>query len=85
MRAYVKPVFQAWLDGKDKTTATLSSIGGKIVSYKTPLLWRDEDGSVVYNDSLYSRTTSGQQTSIRVLLAEHGIEYKTVDGIRRGY
>lgn len=85
MRTYVKPVFQAWLDGKEKTTNTMSSIGGRILSYKTAILWREEDGGVVYNDTLYSRTTSCQQGSIRVLLAQHGIEYKTVDGIRRGW
>ena len=83
MRVCIKPVFQAWLNGKDKKTPSMSSMGGRILSYNTPILWR-EDGKVVLNETKYSRTTSNQQTGLRVLLAEAKVEYTTVDNIKRG-
>lgn len=91
MRVQNERVIRAWLDGRKATSgvrdipngyfmergASISTDGEKLYSYWTPIAWR-EDGGVVVDMRKYSLTTTMQQSDLRYILSESGIEYKEI-------
>jgi hypothetical protein len=80
MRKNAQAVIAAFNAGKSKSFPSISTDGTTIYSYATALLTREADGRHIYNDTKYSRTTSTQQTSLRMVFPFA----MTVDGLPRG-
>lgn len=74
---------EALLDGRPaQPSRSIWTDGRHLWSYGTCIAARLHDGTFVFNDTRYSRTTSGQQSGARFLLGER-VSY-LLDGLPIG-
>lgn len=72
MRKNIQEVYKAWRGHKALDRKTCSTDGEVLYSWKTPILFRADDGVPVFNEDYYSATTTRQQNSIRFMLQRSG-------------
>lgn len=75
MRKNLQLVFEAWRRGESRPGTSINTDGNVIRSYTTPIVKRTESG-VLFNHTNYSKTTTAQQNSLRVLLRQAGVQYE---------
>lgn len=71
MRSNVLKVYNAWCSGRRCNMQSISTDGVTIYSYSTPMVYKTHDG-YAFNMRKYSRTTTSQQNSLRVLMNRDG-------------
>lgn len=81
MRKYMTEIMQAFHEGRTLTRPSASTDGINVYSYGT-ILVQKLNGTVVYNATKYSPTTTNQQTAVRYHL--RGEDYQTVTDIPMG-
>lgn len=84
MRKNTQEAFRAFEAGEAKKVAqSIWTDGETIYSYSTALLARRDNGSLVFNATRYSVTTTIHQNGLRELL--RGQKYDSVVNAPRGY
>lgn len=82
-----KEVVDRFIEGKGSKTAnkSLSSDGKELKSYDTVIAVRQQNGTVLVNNTKYSSTTSSQQNYLQSRLKETNTKYEVTGGKERGY
>jgi len=71
MRANVLKVYNAWCKKRPCNMKSISTDGERIYSYSTPIVFTG-DGGYAFNMRKYSKTTTSQQNSLRMLMHRDG-------------
>jgi len=66
--------------GTENLRITQMQNGWALVNYKTPIVYRDNEGNVFFNEETYSQSTSKIQSAIKGIAEQLGVTMDVVDG-----
>lgn len=85
MRVNTRNAMAAWTKGKEcREASAIWSNGDHVYSYRTCMVARANDGTVIVNATKYSVTTSCQQSGIRYYLVSNGVAYVEINRLPIG-